>query len=314
MDRPDVEYSARDDESLHQTSWQDFVHLALGNNIGLVDARQQGDPETVIVGSSTNDTSPIQIVRIPLEELKKRRFELPSRSISFGILVSDLPDLKYVEEILLSGAKTWKVYAIVYDPNMQQELESLSSRFQCRPVADVPRKIPLARLWQPDSMVETVLLPLLRQQCTDLNGKQPSIVLDIGSGVGRDVCFLSEELYSHKHLQFVGADQRYRENDDTTLAFWERRGQLHRCRCLCVDLKDSDCLFQKLEMSNVLCVYAVRYWNETLFERLARELTRPGTIVAISQFGKPHDDYEWTHSTPKVRLASFNNSLTNFKR
>jgi hypothetical protein len=221
---------------------------------------------------------------------------------------------------------------------------------QQQPKVAVP---PLPRLWRPDPMVEMVLLPRLKANLADVwrnrlynhhhnNDHWPTTVcnstilqvLDVGSGVGRDLCFLSEELRGalgnkkdnddDLRLHFVGADQRYRENnnnDDETTAFWRRRGQLDRCSCLCVDLKKKNSLDDFVEQhvlhrrgrtattttttTTTVCVYAVRYWNDALFARLAKCLTAPGTIVAVSHFCKPHNDYNWDqlHSSPKVTLV-----------
>ena len=93
---------------------------------------------------------------------------------------------------------------------------------------------PLPRLWQPDSMVQTVLLPLLAERLglhvsatkkisvthhpDDTNACVYEI-WDLGAGSGRDVCFLAEELKAigtrvaaTKRPSFcvVGMDQRYR--------------------------------------------------------------------------------------------------------
>lgn len=274
---------------LQPISWREFHRLTQIQRLGLVDARRY--PETVIV--SHNETP---IVTIPLDELKDRRFELPSRSVPFGILVSEAQDLQLARDILMSGSTSWIVYTLVDDD--REQMTALG--FELLPSANAPVSIPHPRLWKPDPMVETVLLSLLRQQVlVASNQNEHTTIIDVGSGVGRDVCFLSEELFAFQHLQFIGADQRYRSDNTETTSFWKRRGQDQRCRCLCVNLKQCDSLQVD---DDILCVFAVRYWNEALFERFAQELKFPGTIVALSHFGKPNDDYEWTHSTPKVRV------------
>ena len=80
---------------------------------------------------------------------------------------------------------------------------------------------PLPRLWRPDQMVKSTLLPLLKErletklthnqnknQSSILSSSQTKplpvplsfIVWDLGSGAGRDVCYLAEELKYHLHL------------------------------------------------------------------------------------------------------------------
>jgi hypothetical protein len=337
------------------------------------------------------------MVVIPLVELPRRRFELPAPGgpDSFGIVVSHWNDLPTVQALLF-GAKSNKtkasswgdvsswsssscgtIWGVVLpnddedeslDDDDDDEVEEGLNHDDTEEGKSLPQqqqqpevaKMPLPRLWRPDPMVETVLLPLLKANLADdvwrkkrhsnnhnNSNDRPTTtnstimqVLDVGSGVGRDLCFLSEELrggavghekddddddHDDLRLHFVGADQRYRENnnnDDETTAFWRRRGQLDRCSCLYVDLK-KNCLDDFVEQ-HVLhrgrtattttttttticccCVYAVRYWNDALFARLAKCLTAPGTIVAVSHFCKPHNDYNWDqlHASPKVTLV-----------
>lgn len=229
---------------------------------------------------------------------------------------------------------------------------------------------PEPRLWQPDPLIEHILLPLLQKELvahqhsmavsssknenSEILPTLPFEIWDLGSGVGRDTVFLAEELLSTASInstgassynsstttsptfRVVGLDQRYRnKNDNETLSFWKRRNCQNVTECRCVNLDDVEALRAELSgslgrrtMENadsvenaesvdvgvirqsstapyVRCFYAVRYWNRPLFEEVARlGRTRkfaPGTIVAISQFGKPSVGASWNFAHPKVR-------------
>jgi hypothetical protein len=371
-------------------TWDDFCTLArqrwekCHEKIGLVDARRNPSSPSnlrrhrrIILDDAdkyNNDEDSCwlgPVVCIPLAELPTRRFELPTRSVSFGIIVSNLVELEMVRTLLCTGSKSswgaggttiWGIIIRVDDdeeendndddegirPRRPQQLADDGDPAAAANDTSARSTIPLPRLWRPDPMVETILLPLLktnlllsqqhsrRSSSSSNDGNDPGPhtmivpnlqVLDVGSGVGRDLCFLSEELHDgafgnddndndRLRLDFVGIDQRYRDGNDETMAFWQRRGQNDRCRCLCVDLRQNNTIHDVLvdqqqqqqqlnggatNTSIICCVYAVRYWHEPLFALLAVQLTRPGTIIALSHFAKPHDEYVWDHATPKVR-------------
>jgi hypothetical protein len=213
---------------------------------------------------------------------------------------------------------------------------------------------PDPRLWSPDSMVEHVLLPLLTtdfsvshhrgaavDKVRENQRERPVAIWDLGAGVGRDVCFLAEELRAHfcrrdvsqQHEPFqqfpflvVGLDQRYRDVDkNEAIDFWKRRRVESVTSCRCVDLNDVE-MVERLMAANldgqqtssvpdsietdrtpsfVQCFYAVRYWNQPLFAMLVRSgldrRLRSGTIVAIAQFGKPYANAPWPFPHPKEK-------------
>jgi hypothetical protein len=376
-------------------AWDDFCTLArqrwekCHEKIGLVDARANSkNPSNrrrrrIILDDAdkyNNDEDSCwmgPVVPIPLAELPTRRFELPTRSVSFGILVSNLVELEMVRTLLCTGSKKspwgagvgttiWGIIIRVVDDDDDEEEndiddnddEGIRPRRQQQLNGDpaaaaaidssARSTIPMPRLWRPDPMVETILLPLLktnllsrqhsssrirrRSSSSSNDGNDPGPhmivptlqVLDVGSGVGRDLCFLSEELHDgafgndndidndRLRLDFVGIDQRYRDGNDETMAFWQRRGQNDRCRGLCVDLRQNnnihDVLVDQHQLGDgatttsiICCVYAVRFWHEPLFALLAVKLTRPGTIIAISHFAKPNDEYSTCGFTPRPR-------------
>jgi len=142
--------------------------------------------------------------------------------------------------------------------------------------------VPLSRLWKPDPMVETILLPLLKRRIDDqlkattdivANNKvtieinsspmmslpqtaSSSYVWDLGSGAGRDVCFLAEELKFHilsskvmqqkqessssshaEIIRFVGIDN-HKGSARRCLPLWKRRHVGHMTEARLVDLNN----------------------------------------------------------------------------
>jgi hypothetical protein len=131
------------------------------------------------------------VVRIPLEELGARSFELPPRHKPFFLLVS-ADDWHTDDRLapLLMGLTTtttttteqplptrplrkrprrtgvpWKVAGVIVDTaaNFRQALELglVPACTETAPVGISSSYVPLPRLWAPDSMVEEILLPLL---------------------------------------------------------------------------------------------------------------------------------------------------------
>jgi hypothetical protein len=248
----------------------------------------------------------------------------------------------------------WNVTAVLRasDETWQQAHESGVSLHRSDLTENEQRRVlfqPEPRLWSPDSMVEYILLPLLTDffvpHCTGAVDKvwenqreRPVEIWDLGAGVGRDVCFLAEELRahwsswrdaSHHGLQLpflvVGLDQRYRDVDkNEAIDFWKRRGVESVTSCRCVDLNTVE-MVERLMAANlnvqqsnvpgsidtdrnqcvVQCFYAVRYWNQPLFAMLVQagldRRLRSGTIVAIAQFGKSYAHAPWPFPHPKEK-------------
>ena len=126
-----------------------------------------------------------------------------------------------------------------------------------------PTPLPLPRLWSPDPMIEYILLPLLNEKIRSIEHQSKLMeIWDIGSGLGRDVCFIAEELLYHSSnnttrgennsapklqneslFRIIGYDQRYRHMDatandhtDDTTEFWKRRHVSTVTECHCCDL------------------------------------------------------------------------------
>jgi hypothetical protein len=311
----------------------------------------------------------LSVAHIPYSELKRRRFELPPRQKPFAILLSIDDECKspiepqqWIQD-LLSGhgdsslhsfhaindgascstrrrlTQSWNVAALLNANDMElwrsakqcgvSVVMARSERLNgCRDSDHVQIHPPLPRLWSPDPMLEDVLLPLLQQTMQS----NPDIFVEIwdcGSGIGRDVCFLAEELlyWSRSRLsssstvdhdcrfRVVGWDQRYRDNHiNDTVVFWKRRHVDAVASCQCVDFGRVSTVTELMDIlpmstsgekwrSTVYCIYAVRYWNKPLFHSLVQAgrdgILPNGTIVAISQFGKSSVDATWDFPHPK---------------
>jgi hypothetical protein len=234
--------------------------------------------------------------------------------------------------------KPWRVpYAILASDreNWQQAAYLGLVKEGLPPSACSFRAMP--RLWEPDPMVAQVLLPVLLQNSLpnkdedededkdkdDGKAHEISEIWDLGAGSGRDVCFLAEQLKEQLRLpqagaatttatttKVVGLDQRYQETvaaNEECARFWRRRGVGDMTACRRIRLEDWDEFSGELQRINhqkarVRCLFAVRFWNRPLVERLVSSpMIAPGTIFAISQFGKPSPDATWDFAHPKVR-------------
>ena len=165
---------------------------------------------------------------------KKRRAQKPWK-VPLVILAGDVQNWKQAADLGL---------LVVSDiPERQPQLQGGIK--DCNAHTNVSASIPfhpLPRLWQPDSMVQTVLLPLLAERLTRLSTGGGATqtrsthhdhsditkddagyeIWDLGAGSGRDVCFLAEELKAvvtrtavatttmRPSFCVVGMDQRYR--------------------------------------------------------------------------------------------------------
>jgi hypothetical protein len=238
-----------------------------------------------------------------------------------------------------SPQKPWLVpYAILAsDSNNWQQAASLGllkEGLQLSP--GFFRAMP--RLWEPDPMVALILLPILLENAMQYRDKahdgdgtvvKTSEIWDLGAGSGRDVCYLAEQLReqlrlpkaeaesessnaSASSIKVVGMDQRYQQTVATNEEcnhFYKRRGVGDMTACRRVRLEDWDEFSGELKRiinrqnnGRVLCLFAVRFWNRPLVEQLVSSpLIAPGTIFAISQFGKPSPDATWDFAHPKVR-------------
>ena len=288
---------------------------------------------------------------LPIDVLRERSFELPSRHVEFSILVHP-SNLDQAEEFLLGPRerkdghkrtrpfKPWNISDVLLDEEiLWTEAENLgilagnndeSKQYKKQKVDDKSTPIPLSpssfddfpqpRLWQPDPMVENTLLPLLKELDDTIDGQQ---VWDLGSGAGRDLIFLAEELFASRSpltsmLQLIGIDHRYNEKETRiTTEFCNRRGVSSVTRLLKLDCSKWDLIKKEIqtqhegtenELSNhVAVIYAVRFWKPALFEEIANcvdvNIIKPGTIVAMSNFCKPNEGASWDFQNPNPSVV-----------
>jgi len=214
---------------------------------------------------------------------------------------------------------------------------------------DVPNNIiPLPRLWRPDAMIENTILPLLKERMDMsaeniramlpvtaenfhvINPKARSLVWDLGSGAGRDVCFLAEELkfYSYSHgydsqeFQFVGIDY-HKGSARRCLPLWKYRQVAGLCSALLMDLNKVEMLQTNIareegslntadEIQNgVVLLYAIRYLNRKMINYIVDKkcALKTGTLFAMSHFCKKYEGASWDFDHPKESNVLDRNEL-----
>ena len=203
---------------------------------------------------------------------------------------------------------------------------------------NVPNNImPLSRLWKPDAMVEKHLLPLLKRRIDNtaenihtMIPKTKSLVWDLGSGAGRDVCFLAEEMklylhgrgYHSQELKFVGIDN-HKGSARRCLPLWKYRHIDHMTEARLMDLNNVEVLQNNIlreetpqttanEIGNtvsngIICLYAIRFLNRKMIDHIISETCplKKGTLFAMSHFCKPHKGASWDFDHPKVCVYLF---------
>jgi hypothetical protein len=264
--------------------------------------------------------SRVTVVHIPLDSLRERSSELPTRQRSFSVLVEDMSCIEQVQLILLHSDRPrrqpWNVAAII--DASRTHLAHPDECILCKAVQSIPTThttsfVPLPRLWEPDSMVQNIMLPLVKDfLASTKNQKKKYEIWDLGAGAGRDVCFLAEQLKRDtKHFAVVAMDQRYRGEQERTAFhdFTQRRKVEDVTQCRNVQLEQP----LHLEQATICCLYAVRFWNRSLFQHeildRADEVLCNGTLVAISHFGKPYQGAAWTFPHPKEKHVLERNEL-----
>lgn len=273
----------------------------------------------------TDDTTPV-IVNLPLETLisGERSCELPPRHVEFAILVPNtytevflsrnsecsIHNLFFaskssatqqsrkpwlVRQVILETEHLWRSEVELLDTikcSIDRSCESKSSELSFRP---------LPRLWKPDPLVSSGLLPILKEWMSnseDNNQHTPSMVFDLGSGAGRDVCYLAEETKAFYHNSVLQQQTKEQSNNEFPLHFVgvdNHKGSARRCEPLwrnrmIDDITSSHLLnLNKLDLvkdcfmntsfinqaatndkspPRVLCIYAIRFLNRKLLSYL----------------------------------------------
>ncbi len=260
------------------------------------------------------------IVHLPFEDLLsgERSCELPPRHVEFAILVPFNLDQTQVDELFFATSskatsqsrKPWLVRQIVRETDkLWNDARDIGIFGSSKEGGDVGLK-PLPRLWKPDQMVEEALLPLLLKKI-DSSSEDDIIVWDLGSGAGRDVAFLAEELKheiqktkSRQKLRIVGFDN-HKGSARRSSPLWKNRLVEDVTGSRLVNLKNISLLENHIREANgLVCLYAIRYLNRRMLDFIASsDALGTGCIFAMSHFCK-EDAGLWTFDHPKVRSIS----------
>lgn len=269
------------------------------------------------------DTCPSSlIVHLPFQDLLsgERSCELPPRHVEFAILVPHNCDRNQLHELFFAtcskataqSRKPWLVRQVVQETNTlwddAKEMGMLSSsNGNGNGDGDGDEVLsPLPRLWKPDQMVENVLLPLLRQKLDNSEGN--FVVWDLGSGAGRDVTFLAEEIKhqvrmtkSRRNVKIVGFDN-HKGSARRSLPLWKNRLVDDVTESRLVNLKNMSLLEDNIREENgLVCLYAIRYLNRRMLDYIASDAAlNTGVLFSMSHFCK-EENAEWNWDHPKVR-------------
>ena len=199
------------------------------------------------------------------------------------------------------------------------------------------RKLP--RLWKPDPLISSAVLPLLSERvksfmtidgfkCDDSNIRYNQqfngVILDLGSGAGRDVCYLAEEmkelhsslLFSRQNdrtasspflsLKFIGIDN-HKGSAKRCIPLWKYRGVSELTRSVHLNLEKLEevhdffttsipSLSREHASDSIVCIYAIRYLNRKLFAYLADS--------TLSDASKEQISMDPTKVTKKAKTVS----------
>ena len=259
--------------------------------------------------SNNNNTESIPtIVNLPLPTLLsgERSCELPPRHVEFAILIPRQYTQQFLErsddcaihqlffasmsKSTLQSRKPWLVRQILIDSDTlwkdASELQIVKSYSDRESTTSFQR---LPRLWKPDP-ITTNILPILKEWTIKEDYNRIGLVLDLGSGAGRDVCYLAEELKEYQSTQkqkqisnsihIIGIDN-HKGSAKRCLPLWKNRrvgditnsvlldlNKLHQVRS---KLMDTSKLLSKpmKQQSEIICLYAIRFLNRKLLSYIA---------------------------------------------
>jgi len=282
------------------------------------------------------------VVSIPMEVLKERSFELPARHLEFSILIeeSDLEDAQHfligrpptppnddknASRLTINNPKRskrpWKVkHVLLAEDGLWEDALSVGILHTGDHKLETPTSngsvFPLPRLWQPDPMVEMILLPLLQSR-TSSNGCLQ--IWDLASGAGRDVAFLAEELVHTTGNPYIvcGIDHRYNDREASiTEAFWSRRGLQNYTKCIKAELSSWETAVETLapmtSINLIAALFCVRFWKPQLVSAIVQSPLIPsGTLFGLSHFCKSHDGASWEFDHPSEKTVLERSQLRN---
>ena len=260
-----------------------------GKNLPLVDLRSYEDynerhlspPSAAVAhphadGGAADDDADENMRRVPIVNLPisslvsgERSCELPPRCVEFAVLIPRrfarsfdgaegcaIRRLFFASrsESTMQSRKPWLVRQVLIDDDDLWNWASDTGWIRCGSgggsIDGTPfRRLP--RLWKPDPLISSEIIPLLKEWTMEridpnpderiANGsiksdeisskKSLGLVWDLGCGAGRDICYLAEELKEFQHLPL----DRQRTQSTRSVYFFgidNHKGSERRCRQL----------------------------------------------------------------------------------
>jgi len=339
------------------TQWLRLEHGEEKQNkavLPLVDLRSTNDfsKRSISLVSCDDENESVKnlcVVNLPFDSLLQgeRSCELPPRAVPFAIMVPKSISMELICKFFFAKTSKctgqsrvpWNVKQIVRESEqVWNDLKRIS--LIANSSENASNIAP--RLWKPDPLVENHILPMLKTTISEWFAKQSSAnptanphtndithqsimgeVWDLGSGAGRDICFLSEEL---KHfcqnsfsiecpIHFVGIDN-HKGSARRSIPFWRNRSVSDIVKSTNINLKKLDKFESILDelVDNgrelVFC-YAVRYLNSHLMDYIAKNdhvAIKRGTNFGISHFCMKEDGL-WNFDHPRVNSVLKYNEL-----
>ena len=316
--------------NIHQwrNGWNGDDDNSSRNMLPLVDLRSYTDfNKQHLIHSNT------PIVNLPLSTLLngERSCELPPRHVEFAILIPRQYAQSFFEysntsigdddgkekdcsihqlffasksQATSQSRKPWLVRQVLVDSDVLWKGACEIDLVQCddsknrsngeNRTADMTPFQSLPRLWKPDPLISIAILPVLKEWITDRQSKcNNRLVFDLGSGAGRDICFLAEELKEFQHslrednsstklVHFVGIDN-HKGSSKRCVPLWSNRGVADIAHSVLLDLNklhlvrdfmdSSKLLSQSVEegevAENIMCLFAIRFLNRKLLSYVA---------------------------------------------
>ena len=301
------------EESYHIANIHEWLNGDDNQILPIVDLRSYEDFDkhhidmASYTSSSDKSNTVSTIVNLPLPTLLsgERSCELPPRHVEFAILIPRHFAQQFLEcsddceihqlffasmsKSTLQSRKPWLVRQILIDCDaLWKDASELGLVKSCnRECTTSFQRLP--RLWKPDP-ITTNILPILKEWTIKEDINRIGLVLDLGSGAGRDVCYLAEELKQYQCTQqqqrsysihVVGIDNhkgsakrciplwKNRKVDDITHSVLLDLNKLHQVRSTLMDTSKLLPPQPMQQQSEIICLYAIRFLNRKLLSYIA---------------------------------------------
>jgi hypothetical protein len=325
-------------------------------------------------GASENDGDEnmrrhVPIVNLPLSSLVsgERSCELPPRHLAFAVLIPRRLARSFLDgaedcsirrlffasrsESTMQSRKPWLVRQVLIDDDDLWNGASDTGWIRCGSGGGGIDRIPfrrLPRLWKPDPLISSNILPLLKEWITERidpdsdekiknfgiksdeisSKKSLGLVLDLGCGAGRDVCYLAEELkefhYSPlprqrklptRSVHFFGIDN-HKGSERRCRQLWKNRGvddvadsialdlnKLHLVRDHLID--PTKLRVQPDPIPDILCIFAIRFLNRKLLSYIANSRINNEPLVTNATATFTRISKNELHSLPPPLVLPF---------